>query len=211
MASPPTVYHYLDIGRLGRGEVVNLFLKDAGLDYKEVRYPYDNTWPETSKKLRQSGLTRTGQLPALEYGGSVITQGDTQHIPILRYLSRELGAYDGTTNWEKYLVDAVADIYIDWRSQWVANLKAASESYKKESAPAYYNLLAQYYSDVEGPYLLGDKITYADFAVYQSIDNDTRTGTIPDTLPPALTKLVEAFEARPNVSAFIEQTRPAKA
>lgn len=52
----------------------SLFLKDAGLDYKDVRYPYDNTWAETSKKLRERGLTRTGQLPTLEYGGSVITQ-----------------------------------------------------------------------------------------------------------------------------------------
>lgn len=129
---------------------------------------------------------------------------EEQHIPILRYLSRDLGAYDGNTNWEKYLVDAVADIYIDWRvrvqriqipslsalevrkpylhniqSQWVANLKGAMESYKKEYVPGYYDLVAQYYSDVEGPYLLGDKITYADFAIYQSIDNDTRTGTIP--------------------------------
>lgn len=52
----------------------SLFLKDAGLDYKDVRYPYDDTWPATSKKLRQSGLTRTGLLPALEHGGSVLTQ-----------------------------------------------------------------------------------------------------------------------------------------
>ncbi|KAK4867778.1 hypothetical protein LT330_006669 [Penicillium expansum] len=207
MTSQPITYHYLDIGRLGRGEVVNLFLKDAGLDYKDVRYPYDDTWPATSKKLRQSGLTRTGLLPALEHGGSVLTQ----HIPILRYLSRELGAYDGNTNWEKYLVDAVADIYIDWRAQWVAILKGVTESYKNEIVPAYYDLVAQYYSDVDGPYLLGDKITYADFAVYQSIDNDTRTGTIPDTLPPALTKFVEAFEARPNISAFIKETRHTKA
>ncbi|KUM55811.1 hypothetical protein ACN42_g11425 [Penicillium freii] len=203
----PTIYHYLDIGRLGRGEVVNLFLKDAGLDYKDVRYPYDNTWAENRKRLRESGLTRTGQLPTLEYGGSVITQ----HIPILRYLSRDLGAYDGNTNWEKYLVDAVADIYIDWRSNWAVNLNGATESYKKEYVPNYYDLVAQYYSDVEGPYLLGDKITYADFAVYQSIDNDTRTGTIPDSLPPALAKFVETFEARPNISAYIEQTRHAKA
>ncbi|KAJ6124199.1 hypothetical protein N7471_011516 [Penicillium samsonianum] len=207
MACPPTIYHDLDFGRLGRGELVNLFLKDAGLDFKHVLYPFDNAWPETSEKLRQSGLTRTGQLPALEYGGSVITQ----HIPILRYLSRDLGAYDGNTNWEKYLVDAVADIYIDWRSQWVANLKEVTEPYKKDYAPKYYDLLAQYYSDVDGPYLLGDTVTYADFAVYQSIDNDTRTGTIPATLPPALTKLVEAFEARPNISAYIELHRHAKA
>ncbi|KAJ5852160.1 uncharacterized protein N7529_011545 [Penicillium soppii] len=201
--SSPIIYHYLDIGRRGRGEVVNLFLKDAGLEFKDIRYPYDNTWLETSNKLRQSKLTRTGQLPALEYHGAVVTQ----HIPILRYLTRELGAYDGDTNWEKYLVDAVSDIYIDWRSQWVANLKGATEAYKNEYVPKYYDLIAQYYSDVDGPYLLGDKITYADFAIYQSIDNDTRTGTIPETLPPALTKFVEAFEKRPNISAYITQTK----
>lgn len=40
---------------------------------------------------------------------------EEQHIPILRYLSRELNAYDGDTSYEKYLVDAVSDIYIDWR------------------------------------------------------------------------------------------------
>ena len=38
-----------------------------------------------------------------------------KHIPILRYLARDLGRYDGETNAEKYFVDAVADIYIDWR------------------------------------------------------------------------------------------------
>lgn len=45
--------------------------------------------------------------------------------------------------------------------------------------PGYYNLVAQYYADYVGPYLLGDRVTYVDFAVYQSIDNDQRTGTLP--------------------------------
>ena len=40
------VYHYFDLGRLGRGEVVKLFLMDAGIGIKEVRYPYDETWAE---------------------------------------------------------------------------------------------------------------------------------------------------------------------
>lgn len=38
-----------------------------------------------------------------------------QHVPILRYLSRELGAYDGDSSFDKYVVDAVSDLYIDWR------------------------------------------------------------------------------------------------
>ncbi|PWY74472.1 hypothetical protein BO94DRAFT_524307 [Aspergillus sclerotioniger CBS 115572] len=205
MALSSTIYHYLDIGRLGRGEVVKLFLKDAGIEFTEVRYPYDDTWPQSSQKLQDQGITRTGQLPALEYKGHILTQ--LQHIPILRYLSRDLNRYDGETNWEKYLVDAVADIYIDWRSEWVSNLMNKSDTYKDEYAPKYYNLIAKYYSDIEGPYLLGDKITYADFAVYQSIDNDRRTGTLVVDLPQSLVRLQEAIEKRENVEGYIKESK----
>jgi glutathione S-transferase len=65
------------------------------------------------------------------------------------------------------------------QSQWVANLSNKTDKYKDEIVPEYYRLVGQYYSDSKGPYLLGDKVTYADFAVYQSIDNDERTGTLP--------------------------------
>lgn len=53
----------------------------------------------------------TGKVPVLEYNGTILSQ----HLPILRYLSRELNSYDGQTSMERYLVDAVSDIYIDWR------------------------------------------------------------------------------------------------
>lgn len=53
-----------------------------------------------------------------------------------------------------------------------------SEKYKTESTPKYYALVGKYYAETEGPYLLGEKVTYADFAIYQIMDNDRRTGTI---------------------------------
>lgn len=65
------------------------------------------------------------------------------------------------------------------QAKWVANLGEKKPEYKDKYVPEYYSLVAQYYSDFEGPYLLGDKITYVDFAIYQSIDNDRRTGTLP--------------------------------
>lgn len=68
------VYHYLAIGKLGRGEVVKLFLKDAGLPFEEKRYPYDDTWKETSEKLQSQGITPTGLLPSIEYKGLVLSQ-----------------------------------------------------------------------------------------------------------------------------------------
>lgn len=110
MSTKP-VYHYLAIGRLGRGEVVRLFLKDAGVDYEEKLYPYDDSWAAKKAQLVKDGITKTGQLPSLEYKGQVLIQ----HMPILRYLARDLGKYDGESSEEKYLVDLVADAYVDWR------------------------------------------------------------------------------------------------
>ncbi|RDW90645.1 glutathione S-transferase [Aspergillus mulundensis] len=178
-----------------------LFLKDAAIPTKPTLYAWDETWPATSASLTTSGLTRTGLLPALEYGDKIYTQ----HIPTLRYLARELGAYDGQTSYEKYIVDAVADLYIDWRGQWVCSLKGASEEYKNETVPKYYKVIGEYYDETAGPYLLGDRITYVDFAVYQSIDNERRTGTLPESLPESLVKLQEAMEARPNIREYIAE------
>lgn len=45
--------------------------------------------------------------------------------------------------------------------------------------PHFYEVVGQYYNDNPGPYLLGDKITYADFAVYHLLDNDRRIGVRP--------------------------------
>jgi len=94
--SPPSVkpvLHYLDIGSLGRGEVVrqvsfpsyqpgqanadfviSLFFKDAGIAFQDERYPYDDTWAAASKDLQARGLSKTGKVPVLEYNGEILTQ-----------------------------------------------------------------------------------------------------------------------------------------
>ncbi|KAG5659513.1 hypothetical protein KAF25_002072 [Fusarium avenaceum] len=201
MSSDSVVYHYLAIGKLGRGEVVKLFMTDAGIKFEESLYPKDGAWPEKKEELKKKGLTRSGQLPSLEYKGRVLTG----HVPILRYLSRELGQYDGKTSEDKYLVDLASDIYVDWRANWVTNLKGPNDDYKTKQAPEYYELIGKYYADREGPYLLGNEVSYADFAVYMSIDNDARTGTLPATLPESLEKLKKAIEARSNIAEYIKQ------
>lgn len=52
-------------------------MKDAGIDFKEVRYANDNTWPKISKALQEQGITRTGKVPALEYKGLILNQVGT--------------------------------------------------------------------------------------------------------------------------------------
>ncbi|KAM4061123.1 glutathione S-transferase [Hirsutella rhossiliensis] len=197
------VLHYLDIGSLGRGEVVRLFLVDAGIEFQDKRYAFDDTWSSTSADLESKGVSRTGLVPVLEYNGVYLSQ----HMPMLRFLARELGSYDGESSADKYLVDTVADIYIDWRAEWVSNLKTVTDQYKNKVAPEYYNLVAKYYKERDGPFLLGNKITYADFAIYQSIDNDEKIGTLPGNLPDSILALKKAMEARPKVAAYLGSGR----
>lgn len=102
-----------------------LFLKDVALEFVDFRYPYDDKWKQTSKSLDSQGVTLTGKLPSLDYNGHLLTQVSVsfasvqltaavncliltrllKHLSILRYLARELGAYDGKTSHEKYLMD----------------------------------------------------------------------------------------------------------
>ncbi|PYH92428.1 putative glutathione S-transferase [Aspergillus ellipticus CBS 707.79] len=196
-STKPTL-HYFDIGGLGRGEVIRLFLKDAGVEFNDIRFPFDSSWPATSAELKEKGLSVTGKVPVLEYEGKILHQ----HLPILRYLARELGEYDGSTSFEKYVLDAVSDIYNDWRTEWVNNIANATDAFKNDFVPRYYSLIEGLYAQHEGPYLLGERIAYVDFAVYQSIHNNEKIGA-KVSLPEPLAKLKAAFEARPTIAAYL--------
>ncbi|KAK4072907.1 uncharacterized protein Triagg1_5584 [Trichoderma aggressivum f. europaeum] len=167
--STPTL-HYFGLGSLGRGEIVRLFLRELNIEYENKFYVYDDTWPAINKS---TGVSLTGTLPILEIDGQRLYQ----HLAILRYLSRRAGAYDGETNYDKYLVDAVADIYNDWRTGWVSQLTAKAPDYQDTHVKKFQGLFTDFYSrNASGPYLLGDKPTYVDFAVFQALDNDEVIG-----------------------------------
>ncbi|UKZ78646.1 hypothetical protein TrVFT333_006392 [Trichoderma virens FT-333] len=202
MSTP--VLHYFGLGSLGRGEIVRLFLRELNIEYEDKFYVYDDTWPSINKS---AGISLTGTLPVLEIDGQRLYQ----HLAILRYLSRRAGAYDGETNYEKYLVDAVADIYNDWRTGWVAQLTAKNSDYQTTHVKKFQDLFTDFYSrDASGPYLLGDKPTYVDFAVFQALDNDECIGCSSDTLSEPLKKLREAILARPNVERYLAERAAAK-
>ncbi|KIW82037.1 hypothetical protein Z517_05064 [Fonsecaea pedrosoi CBS 271.37] len=198
-AAKKPVLYYFDLGSKGRGEVVRLFLHELGIEYEDKRNPYDATWGELSKKYEAEGVTITRKLPSLDIDGHVLSQ----HVPILRYLARSVGAYDGTTNYEKWLVDAVSDTYIDWRALWVTNLSENKPEYKTTTVPLYYGIWDKFYSQHPGPYLLGNTVTYADFAIFQALDNDEVLGWGPASLPETLKALKAAISERPNVKGYI--------
>ena len=63
-------------------------------------------------------LNPTGNIPIIEMpGGKILTQS----YAIIRHWARQLGAYDGKTEDEKYWADAICDIVIDcsYISEWL--------------------------------------------------------------------------------------------
>ncbi|OCT44697.1 Glutathione S-transferase P 10 [Cladophialophora carrionii] len=198
-ATKTPILYYFDLGSKGRGEVVRVFLRELGIDFEDKRYAYDETWQPLGKEFQQKGLSLTGKLPVLDIDGHILSQ----HIPILRYLSRSVGGYDGTSNYDKWLVDAVSDIYVDWREKWVANLSGKAPNYKSETVPYFYSIWDKLYSRNAGPYLLGNQVTYVDFAVFQALDNDEAVGAAPASVPETLKALRKAVSERPNIKEYI--------
>lgn len=49
-------------------------MRDAEIEFNDIRHPYDATWPATSERLKQEGITRTGKVPALLINGIIINQ-----------------------------------------------------------------------------------------------------------------------------------------
>jgi glutathione S-transferase len=65
----------------------------------------------------------------------------------------------------------------------------------------WLSVAESYYGVNEGPYALGEKITYADMLVYHMISDEGATENLADY--PNLQKFVSDFEARPNIAPYL--------
>lgn len=69
--------------------------------------------------------------------------------------------------------------------------------------------LSSHESSQSGPFVIGNKVTYADLVIYQMCHDEqlTQNGRAGLKDYPRLTKLVDAVEDRPNVKRFLESDR----
>lgn len=173
-------------------------------------------------------MNPAGNVPIIEMSNGKIL---TQSYPILRRWARQLDAYDGKTEDEKYWVDAICDIVVDctyttlWeefhglmgcagRTLFIAAFFASNkQDYEKHKSGDH----AHYLRDIEqklrghdftnrGPYIVVADITYADLVLYQICHDEglTQNGGAGLHGLPRLLRLVEAVEGRPNIKKFME-------
>ncbi|KAK6580600.1 hypothetical protein PZA11_006836 [Diplocarpon coronariae] len=206
----PTI-HYFDFQSRGRGQAVRLMLIDAGAAYKDIRYTFDE-WPEHKRSGPLAEKNPTGKIPIVEMpGGKILTQS----YAILRHWARQMGGYDGKTEDEKYWVDAITDIVIDWRTLFIAaffseNQQVDYPKHQQGDRAKYLQAIETHLkgSDISrrGPFVAGDEITYADLVLFQLLhdENLIQDGRKGLQGYPRLVQLVDAVLNRPNIKKFFD-------
>ncbi|KAJ3025483.1 UNVERIFIED_CONTAM: hypothetical protein HDU68_007095 [Siphonaria sp. JEL0065] len=187
---------YFDIPARSRGEALRLFFAEAEIEYVDNVFPREE-WPTKKKQLIESGLNPFGAVPVVQVGEIVLTS----YIPTLRYFSKKLGKYAGSTDEEAYKVDLLSDLVIDWRFSF-GKLKPDHPA----QIPRFYSSFEAVLK--EGPFALGEEFSYADVLLYQALSDE---GALKDESflveYPKLRAFVKAFEARPKIAAYLEERK----
>ncbi|KAL7314420.1 hypothetical protein PS15m_005991 [Mucor circinelloides] len=198
--------HYFTVVKgsttMGRGEFIRLLLEDAGVDFEYVRHNAAE-W----KELKQQLLADKVRAPTMPY---ITVDGEYygKTVPVMRFLSHKLGQYEGSNEKEVQLLDAYSDMIMDWAFRWAIGVfgdEAQLKAYKETHAVNNYKNFEEILSDNEGPYLLGDKISYADFILYHMIEDDG--SAIDAASQPHLSAFINAIENRPNLKKYLATER----
>ena len=166
----------------GRAEAIRFLLKYLDAEFEDHRLT-----GEEFGKLKAEGKFEFGQVPALEWDGKMYSQTNS----ILRAIGSNNGLYpavtDPVTMWK---IDSLIDAQEDIGNQFWKSSNTGDEETKKKALETFFGqTLPQYFGRLEKrlkentsqKYIVGDKITIADFAIasvaYTRIFNEANPGS----------------------------------
>ncbi|XP_050412197.1 hematopoietic prostaglandin D synthase [Patella vulgata] len=210
---PPKYRYYFFKNYRSRGELSRLLFVAAGVDYEDIRverYEPESEWKDLKPTMPG------GTLPVLEVDGQLFGES----VVIARYLAREFGL-DGKNNYDKLLTDTIVDRIIQIRELFIrlmlekdVEIRAVTEKkFLEEQLPAALNLIEKHAQENKctGDFLVGDKLSWADLAVFDMMDHivavkPNALGNHPKIaaifkLVPSLPGLSEYLKNRPMTSA----------
>ncbi|RKP09187.1 hypothetical protein THASP1DRAFT_22934 [Thamnocephalis sphaerospora] len=194
---------FFDIKQHARVGPIHFLLADAGVSFDTHRIS-QHDWLHHRQELIRSNKSPYGGLPVVEVDG----RSYTQLLPTLRYLARRVGKYHAHGAEDEYLIDAAADVALDWINDYSKAHIAPSANegiqhrYRDEQRPRYAHAINHYLSRHNGPFLLGNEVSYADFVIF-SIIVDNKDFAHKDY--PHIEAFVHNFEKREGVRHHLEQ------
>ncbi|KAJ8662491.1 hypothetical protein O0I10_001451 [Lichtheimia ornata] len=195
--------HYVVADYGGFGGPIRMLLDDAGVDYEYNYIPFHE---EFLTKVRYQWVESGHPFdcaPMIELDGK--RYGASQ--PIIRFLSKKLGKYIPTDDLDaEQFVDATTDYAMDWartvfRAKYVGG-EEGLEEYKKTELDKFFTRFNRIFGVHEGPYALGQEISYCDFYVYIVMSTGPNKEFIDKY--PNMAALAEAIRARPNLKEALK-------
>ncbi|KAK2890808.1 hypothetical protein Q8A67_013451 [Cirrhinus molitorella] len=181
----------------GRCGALKMMLADNGQQLKENLVSIED-WMKGDLK----GSCLFGQLPKLEDGDLVLYQSNA----MLRHLGRKHDAY-GKTVCEASRIDMMNDSVEDLRLKYIKMIyqeyDTGKEAYCKD-LPNHLKPFECILSKSKSGFLVGEKISFADYNLFDLLLNHkTLCSTCLDSFP-ALKSYVDKIAARPKVKALLE-------
>ncbi|CAL8090017.1 unnamed protein product [Orchesella dallaii] len=164
MASPKYRLTYFNMKSLG--EPLRWILEYIGTPYVDERIPADMIAWYTQRKA--DFVSTVGQVPVLyEEGKRELSQS---HV-ISRYLATENGLV-GNNAWDNARIDEIISLIFDLYDAWRKAIVLETDAERKTQAMAgvitpkfklYYEKFSKILEETKGDYILGSKLTHADF------------------------------------------------
>ena len=184
----------------GRAEAIRMLLTHGKIGFEEVHYGEGhNSWPEA----KASGKFEFGQLPVLEGPSGKLY---AQSAATLRYLGIKFGYYPVADAELAWRVDSTLDSQEDVTQAYYKAAYAPTEEAKTEGLKTFYGttlpnwfkiLDKRIQANAPHKYIVGDKITIADFSL-----GAWANGTYLNDANPNKEKITEAIKDYPNVDAY---------
>jgi len=187
----------------GRAEISRLILAYAGVRYTDQRLTGEQ-FASVKAKLPW------GQLPTIKYNGTMLAQS----IAIARFLATEYGL-TGRTSLEGAQADEIVDAITDIVNVRVGAVFEPDEAKKAEKMQAYVSQtlptgldrMEKLLVERGGQYMVGNRLTWADLAMFCLVEPEKKNNTELMTTRPCLDNLVVRVAEVPNIANWLN-SRP---
>jgi len=197
--------HYFNIR--GLAELARLVFAAAGQEYQDIRYSSPSS-PDPAVTLEWNdeakAATPLGQMPMLEVDGHKFCQQSA----IARFLAKRFGLM-GDTDLQEFKVDMIVQTMWPDVASKISKIFFEKDEEKKakmneEAAKAMPKMLENIAKWVEGDFVLGDKLSLADLAIFDVMKGVQSYFTDMET-PEPIQRVLDNVEKHPRVKNWLDK------
>jgi len=188
--------YYFDMR--GLAEPIRLCFAQAGVPFEDVRFKHEE-WLQYKEKIP------FGQCPVLEVDGKQLTQS----MSILRYVARKYGL-EADDEWDRAVGDEMATSWLDMYTRSAAAWAEPDKELKKqiyqqvidEFVKPRLKMVDDRIAKSSSGFVAGNKVTWCDFAVYNTLTTIRDFLKVSLSAYPHLEKYLHKIDELPKIKEW---------